>query len=157
MSKIPPPAVSDLRVLWYARISPPVPYSGHSFLLVDGEELGPVPALVLAKSFRDQEVVLLHCDGSWNVLGAAGGFASVIDAKARAERTYPGVGKLWIRMTVPAAEARRYRDDLWKGQECSFCGRLPYDVGALIASRTARICDHCIRQLAVDVSPPTPN
>jgi hypothetical protein len=146
---IPPPVLVDARVLWYAVVSPPIKYSGRSYLFVDGKEIGPVPRLVIAKSYGDGGVLLLHCDRRWKVLGIAGGFSSVRDAKKRAERIYPGVTAAWTKTSATAAEAHRYRKALWARQECSFCGRLPYQgVSQLIESRRSRICDICLIELS---------
>lgn len=141
----PPPVLEDARVLWYAIVSPPIHYCGHSGLFVDGKEIGPVPRLVVAKAYLDGDVLLLHCDTQWESLGVAGGFKTAGDAKQRAERIYFGINAAWTKASTTAAEALRHRERTWAGTGCSFCGRLPYQgISQLIESRGARICDLCL-------------
>ena len=90
----PPADLLGGRLLEYAVLADRVPYSGHSYLYVDGKELGPVPRLALSQ-LAEAEVLLAHCDDGWEVLGVAG-YPSVVQAKKRAERIYPGVSACWV-------------------------------------------------------------
>ena len=141
---VPPPVLDDSRVIAYAIIERPVKYSGRSNLLINGKEVGRVPRLVIARSFREKQFLLLHCSRSWAVLGSMGGFRSGSEAKRRAERIYPGISAAWNTSAVTAREARTYRNAMWKGQECSFCGRLPYEIQSMVQGRNAKICDICV-------------
>jgi hypothetical protein len=96
MSHTPPPVLDHGRVLEYAVLNDRVEYSGHSLPFVDGKEVGPVPRLAICQSLNNPDIVLLHCDDDWNVLGA-GIFNSAGEAKSRAEKTYPGVATCWIK------------------------------------------------------------
>jgi len=41
-----------------------------------------------------------------------------------------------------------YLRQLWKGQECSFCGRRPDQIEKMVArGRRVRICDVCVREI----------
>jgi hypothetical protein len=141
----PPPVLLGCRVTYYALRSRRIPYSGHNNLFVDGKALGPVPRLAIADD-RNKGVVLLHCSRGWSVRGIAG-FDSLAEAKRAAEGSYPGISKAWVRTGVSKARADAYRRRVWKGQECSFCGRLPDQIEQMIAKRGVRICDVCVREL----------
>lgn len=45
------------------------------------------------------------------------------------------------------SRAEAYKRRVWKGQECSFCGRLPDQIEQMIAKRGVRICDICVREV----------
>lgn len=147
----PPAILFGGRVLEYAVLDQRAAYSGHSYLFVDGKELGPVPRLAICQSAQG-EVLLAHCDGDWVGLGVAGGYGSVAQAKKRAERIYPGVSACWVAAQTTEAEAEKYLEELWAGQKCSFCGKRPDQVDQMIeggktqAVGTVRICDSCITE-----------
>jgi hypothetical protein len=70
------------------------------------------------------------------------------DARHSAERHYPGVSRRWRRVRVTDDQAERYLRKIWKGLECSFCGRRPdQNVEKIIAKGRLRICDICIREI----------
>lgn len=148
----PPPVVDGIRVLSYSAIKPPVTYSGHSFLFVGGREVGPVPRLIIGEDLRSGDIVILHCDKRWNVVGIAGGYGSATQAKERSERIYPGIKNTWIKCTISKAEAVAHERKQWKGQECSFCGRIPPDFEMWVQAKTATICNLCITKYNEDFS-----
>jgi hypothetical protein len=126
-----------------------VAYSGRSYLFVAGTELGPVPRLVIGQT-EQGEVLLVHCDDNWEVLGIAG-YATVAQAKERAERIYPGVSACWVAKQVTAGgPSGNQTEATCAALECSFCGRSADQVVQMIeagnvrTARTARICDSCI-------------
>jgi hypothetical protein len=85
--------LGNARVLEYAILDESVTYSGHSSLFVGNvkehlKELGPVPRLAIAQDLKTGEIMLLHCDQDWEVLGLGGNYDSVAKAKASAERAY---------------------------------------------------------------------
>jgi ClpX C4-type zinc finger len=137
-------------VTHYALRSRRIPYSGHNSLFVDGKALGAVPCLAIADD-RDSGVLLLHCGRVWNVRGIAG-YNTLADAKRAAERSYPGISKAWMRTGISKARAEAYQRRVWKGQECSFCGRRPDQIEQMIAKRTVRICDICVREIGETMS-----
>src|SRR5438445_13693576 len=77
MSEKPPRVLANARVLEYAVLDESVTYSGHSSLFVGNineglKELGPVPCLAIAQDLKTGEIMLLHCDEEWDVLGVVG-------------------------------------------------------------------------------------
>jgi hypothetical protein len=145
-SNMKPPAVlSGAMVVAYAVLDASIPYSGRGGLVVNGKKLGRVPRLAITRSGTD--VLLLHCNRAWKVLGAAA-FASTGEAEQSAERSYPGIAGKWQRMRVTRRQAEAFLKALWKGQECSFCHRRPDQADKIVAGRSGvRICDICIREI----------
>jgi hypothetical protein len=141
----PPPVIANARVLEYAVLDSSVHYSGHSLLFVDGRELGPVPCLTICQELKDARILLLHCERDWTVLGTVE-FASVAQAKDRAERIYPGVAARWIEMQITEQEALKYLNESSSDLRCQFCGRRPDEVEQIIEKGGSRICDSCIRE-----------
>ena len=111
----------------------------------DADDVGRVAFLAIGENLHEDEVVLFHCDTRWNVLGSSS-HASVAEARGRAERTYAGVGHAWVERPVSKGEAVAYLDAKAHGEECSFCGRRPDEVGQIVERGSARICDACIRE-----------
>jgi len=99
----PPPAVIDgARVLEYAIVDPSVRYTGRLHLYHGDTRVGPVPRLAIGQNPDMKELLLLHCDEHWNVLGAQiwnapgqGTVTSVDEVKARAENYYAGISAKW--------------------------------------------------------------
>jgi hypothetical protein len=133
-------------VVAYATIDDDVGYSGAIHLLVDGQLLGPVPRLVISREAESNEVLLLHCDSNWQVLGTSLGGTSVASAKERAERGYPGLRPKWVDMPRSPEEIAKLVRESWAGQACSFCGRIPLEVGSVIQGSDARVCNICIEK-----------
>lgn len=69
------------------------------------------------------------------------------EARRSAERDYPGVSRRWRRVEVTKRQVESYLRELWKGQECSFCGRRPDQIEKIIEKRRVRICDICVRKI----------
>jgi hypothetical protein len=128
----PPPVLASARVLQYAILDGSVGFSGKSRVFVESCELGREPRLVIAEGLEAADVVLLYCDDEWSVLTAAG-MRSTADARARAERTYPGVSRLWVDAGVSRAQALAYAEKASRDFKCSFCGRRPDQVRNLLA------------------------
>ena len=81
---------NDLALTDYAILSDSVGYSaGHGLMFVDEKEIGEVPCLAICKDKDSDGFTLYYCDRNWNPIGVAS-YASVADAKKRAERIYPG-------------------------------------------------------------------
>jgi hypothetical protein len=149
MIENPPPVLGNARVLEYAVLDNSVTYTGRGPLFVgtrnDGlKELGPVPCLAIAEDFETGDILLLHCDEGWDVLGVAGGYGSLAEAKARAERAYDGLASCWIDPKIAREQAQKFRDDMWANQRCSFCDRIPPEVSQMIERNNVRICDVCV-------------
>jgi hypothetical protein len=106
MTHINPPRVFyDARVLEYAEVDNSIEYVERGCFFVDGKLLGPVPQLAICQSPDESEILVEHCDSEWNSLGVQGGFHSVEEAKARVERSYPGLMNKWINAEEPEGKA----------------------------------------------------
>lgn len=172
-SEVKPPEINGCRVLKYALVRRPVRYNGRNYLFVidsasgKSSEVGAVPRLVIAQPLRgSREYYLLHCNRAWKSIGTHAGFKSLTEAKQRAERSYPGIGKLWQSRGVSKKQALAYERRQWQGAECSFCGRIPPEIRAregtalvLSQSGSASICRLCIQQFAefIEAEKPQPN
>jgi hypothetical protein len=145
MTAKPPPVLASARVLAYAILDGSVGFSGRSRVFVENRELGRVPRLVIAEALEGAGVVLLYCDDEWRVV-AATRMRSPSHAKTRAERTYPGVSRLWVDAGVSKADAVAYAEEESRDFKCSFCGRRPDQVRNLLAQGDARICNFCVAE-----------
>jgi hypothetical protein len=141
----PPPVLAGSKVIAYAILDTSIPYAGRGKLFTDGKPLGRVPRLALTHSRG--EAAVLYCTRAWRVL-AGFLYESVVDARGDAERIYPGVSRKWRRVRVTERQAERYLRQLWKGLECSFCGRRPDQIEKMVSrGRRVRICDVCVREI----------
>ena len=91
------------QVLAWATVSPEVQFTGRLCLFVDGTRIGRVPALAIALNPEDGEMLLLHCDSMWEVIGVqawnapdAAPITSVEEMKDRAEQYYSGLMPNWV-------------------------------------------------------------
>jgi hypothetical protein len=156
----PPPVLAAARVLEYAIVDGSLRFTGELQIYVDGTRLGQVPRLAIAENLDDGELLLLHCDDDWNVLGVQAWNAgegstvqSVGDVKARAEQYYGGITQRWRAHDASLEEAKAYRSMVVGAHRCSFCGRTMHDVHSLVAAESgARICDFCIRKFHEDLA-----
>jgi hypothetical protein len=139
-----PPLVLDSgRLLAYAVLGKSARYSGHSYLYVNGKELGPVPRLAIRQPLREAAVLLLHCAADWSVLGMSA-YPSLEAAKHQAERIYPGAAAYWKHADVSERDVEAYLNKLWKGRECTLCGKRPDEVGNMVQQHGRNVCDGCI-------------
>lgn len=150
VNNMPPPIVGGARLLAYASADDTIIYTNKSLLYVDGKLLGYVPNLAICESLEDAEILLQFCDEHWDPLGVAA-FATVDEARGRAESEYHGITNKWIDARVSKEAAKRYLDELYKDVRCSFCGRTPPQTRSIFASSTARICDQCVTDLFHDL------
>lgn len=147
MTKLDPPAVLDsARVLAYAVVDESVIYSERDCLFVDGKLPGPGPRLAICQKLGESEIMVFHCDNEWKVLGAAGGFSSVRDAKAAVELAYRGLSNKWVDTSVTEDKAREFLELEFSAEKCSFCGRLPIHDEQMISKGNLRICHKCVEK-----------
>lgn len=139
-----PPILDSARVLAYAVVDESVIYSEQGRLFVDGKLLGPVPRLAICQYLGESRIFVFHCDNEWKVLGVAGDHSSLQDAKTATERSYRGISDKWVDSSVTEDEAREFLKLEFSGEECSFCGRWPFEVGQMIAKGNLRICGKCV-------------
>jgi hypothetical protein len=151
----PPPALDCARVLEYVFIPSSNEYSGRTLLFVDGKEIGRVPCLAICEEKSSGGVLFFHCDAEWNVLGCAP-YASVAEAKNKAERIYAGLLPSWIASGVSEAEAERYLDELFADERCSFCGKRADLVEQLFQKGSVYICDGCVEEYYRTLHSPGP-
>jgi hypothetical protein len=140
----PPPAIESARVLAYAILDDAVRWNRRKKLIQGGTEVGPVPCLALCQNtWGDwQQIHVFHCNGDWEVLGASGA-PTLEEAKASAERSYPGVGAKWVLLSTTREDARQWIRDQSLDLLCSFCDRIPAEMESLIKGNSAAICNHC--------------
>jgi hypothetical protein len=141
MTKLdPPPVLDSARVLAYALVDESAIYSEQGALFVDGKSLGPVPRLAICQYLEESRIFVFHCDNEWKVLGVSGAHSSVQDAKTAAECSYRGLSDKWVDASATEDQAREFLKLEFSGEECSFCGRWPFEVGQMIAKGNLRIC-----------------
>jgi hypothetical protein len=133
-------------VLAYAVVDSSVQYTERQTMYVDGKLLGAVPRLAICQNIGEIQLLVLHCDEEWNVLGVSGGQNELEKAKSHIERAYAGIGTKWIDTNVSVEEATAYRREQAGDDVCSFCGRTCYEVRQLVAGENGRICDICVRE-----------
>lgn len=104
-------------------------YSGHSLLLVDGQELGPVACIAICRPVDHTETLLVHCDLRWNPLGAAS-YKSLSEPKKKAGRIYRGRSAHCICITtgITGAKAKHGLQEHNRCLRYSFCGKGPEEV-----------------------------
>jgi hypothetical protein len=102
MSQPPPQTLDGAKILEYAVLDESVTFTGKLHLLHDGERVGPVPCLAICRDPHFDELLLLHCDSSWRVLGGqignspeAPSVTTVDEVKRRVEKYYSDVARKW--------------------------------------------------------------
>jgi ClpX C4-type zinc finger len=141
----PPPVLASVRVLEYAVLDDSVGHSGQSRAFADGRGVGRVSRLAVGEATGTGEALLFHCTEDWSIL-ATGRYASPALARARAERTYPGVSRLWVSPKAAESEAAAPPGTAAGEFRCSFCGRGPDQARNLIAQGDSRICNLCVAE-----------
>ena len=108
MSTIPePPFLLDgAHVVMYAETGGHKTYTGKITVHANDAWLEPVPRLAICENLVDGDILIFHCDESWDVL-AAGSAKTVEDAKHTAECAYFGVSAMWVvyRLLTPDESA----------------------------------------------------
>lgn len=102
----PPPILDGARVLEYAPFDAAIA-SSRASAVVGGiaVDLQNVAGLVIVEDLANGSVFLLHCSGDWETVTAA----TVADppaARALAETSFPGAGRLWRKYRELTAEER---------------------------------------------------
>lgn len=142
----PPPVLDSQRVVAHAIVDD-LPYVQVSEFYVDGKLLGSVPRLVIAFDLNDEKPLLNYCGEQWEVLGVAGSFDTVDEARTYAERRYPGVETRWVEMNVSLEDALAYYDANGP-MKCGFCGKRAYQIDQMVQGQSAAICGGCIKELS---------
>jgi len=99
----PPRRLDGAQVLAYAIVDASVQFTGKLHLFHGDQRVGPVPGLAICRDPRMKELLLLHCDNEWNVVGGQIWNASdqppvttIDEVKSRAENYYAGISARWI-------------------------------------------------------------
>ena len=79
----------------YAETGAPASYTGRITVHANGRWLEAVPRLAICEDLVDGDILIFHCDQSWNVL-AAGGAKSIDEAQRTAETAYSGISSRWV-------------------------------------------------------------
>ena len=145
----PPPALDGALVIAFAVADETVKYEERQTLFINGELLGRVPKLAICRNLDETEFMVFHCNGDWEVLAVTGGYESVAAAKSRAGLSYHGIDTKWVSTGYKKEDATSYLERLFKGDSCTFCGKNPLQLEAMVqavtvAGDTVRICNHCV-------------
>ena len=92
----PPILLDGARVIEYAVFDPSVKPTGHVSLIVGGVtlDLAGVRGVAIAEDLVESGMLLLHCDGQWQTLGA-GYYDSAESARESARHAYSGISAQW--------------------------------------------------------------
>src|SRR5262245_15713489 len=147
----PPIVIDGCRIEQYAIRPRAIRFTGHRLMFRGGREVRSVPRLALGRD-REGKISLLHCDGNWKTRFHSGGYDTLRDAKARAERLDPGISRHWRKTGYTARQARRH---LFDGPTCSLCSKRWFDVERMIEIKSKlTICDECIVKLHAIITRP---
>jgi hypothetical protein len=147
----PPPALVQARVLKYAVLPRSIPFVQTNSLFVGSKSLGRVPRVAICQEANGQ-ILLLFCDSSWGHRASATQ-DSLLSAKARVERMYPGSSKHWVDAKVTKARAAQYLQRVWAKHRCNFCLKTPLEQNHPVFRKgRGQICGACITELAQDLS-----
>jgi hypothetical protein len=132
----------------YALLGRGVGFNGRGRIFIGDTLLGRVPRLAIATTAAGNWC-LMHCGRAWNVRTSFD-YPSLAAAQAAAERRYPGSTTRWARTGYTQARAEAYLNRASRGHECSFCGRRPDQVAAMLVAKknAARVCDVCVDNFA---------
>lgn len=144
MRPTPPPAIACAHVIEYAIVDDTVTFQQLGTLFVDGVLLGRVPTIAICQNLDEETFMIFHCSAEWEVLGVVADCASLIDAKQKVERMYPGISAKWLSTRYTRDAATRYVESIFKGEECSFCSRIPPQFDRAYTRNNVNICNHCI-------------
>jgi hypothetical protein len=141
----PPPVLWSARVMSYAFVDD-LEYRRWGALYVGDKLVEKVPRLAICLNLgKDSGPLLFHCDEEWEVLGTSGG--NTIEAtKERAEKNYPGVAERWVDVNTSIDDALRYYDAETGSAHCSFCKKRPFEIGNMLESDEATICEECVER-----------
>lgn len=102
-----PPAILDgAVVLEYAPFDAQLA-SGRASAVVSGiaVDLQNIAGLVIVEDLASDTLFLLHCNSDWETV-VSGVIVDAASAKAQAETSFPGVGRLWRKFRDLTAEER---------------------------------------------------
>src|SRR5689334_22762324 len=145
----PPPTLYQARVLEYAILPKSIPFIVNTSFLVGDvggplRPLGRVPRLAICQN-ADGEIQLLFCKGNWGSASQAS-CKSLAEAKALAQRSYPGSSAHWRAANVTEAQAAKHLERIWARHRCLFCLKTPLQHRESVFQQgRGRICGACVR------------
>ncbi len=159
-----PPVIDSCKLLLYAGTGSDVEFTDRINLHVgssDGEfiRVGEQPYLIIAQPYSNQdEYLLMFCNSSFETVGVIN-FASLHEAKLKAEKGYRGISDKWKPSPFTENEVSNYlRDEYevdptseWWKDECSFCEKSS-ELEMLIKGTKASICKSCIESFASEIN-----
>ncbi len=159
-----PPVIDSCKVLFYADTTSDVEFTDRINLHVgslDGEfnRVREQPYLIIAQPYSNEnEYLLMFCSSSWETVGVIN-FASLNEAKLKAEKGYKGISEKWRSSPFSEKEILNYlRDEYevdpgseWWKDECSFCEKSS-ELEMLIKGARASICKGCIDSFASEIN-----
>jgi len=153
--KLPPPVISNCRVLAYAVVDESVHWVDRQLLFRGDKSLGRVPRLAIGENIPNRirdEVHIFHCDEHWEVLFDLEQ-ESLEKAKARMERDYHGISEKWINANFSTEEVDAWiKEDEAQtiaeigGLNCALCGRSYLDVDKMVSGKNGFVCGKCIEE-----------
>jgi len=154
----PPPVIDFARVIAWAVVGANVRWTGRQVLFVGDERLGSVPRLAICQNVSGPltDVLLFHCNDSWEVLSVSGG-KTVDDVRAMAERAYEGISAQWIEVNVTTKEAKAWIHANMPEHVCGFCGKLPTEVDGFFSGESTAICFACVEEMYRKLRPRSGN
>ena len=145
----PPPAIDCASVIEFAVVDETVQFQQRGCLFVDGQMVGQVPKIAICQNIGGSTFMIFHCGPNWEAIGVQGDYPNLPDAKSRIEESYLGLHSKWIASSFSREESVEYVKKIFKGEECSFCGRIPPEVERMVGKNEVRICNHCIEKFSV--------
>ncbi len=156
MNSNPPPIIDSARLLTFAHNDGDVEFTDRINLFVGEkdsmERLGEMPNLAICADYATpKEILLFFCNDEWASQGVIA-FASVEEAKLKAERGYRGISKKWKESPYSNDEVNSFLRDVydvdpnseWWKTICSFCGKGSSEFQQMLATERATICRQCV-------------
>jgi hypothetical protein len=105
MSNAIPKTLADGRVVAALSIDEGMAFTGALRLFAGEQKVGRASKLAIVKRHQSDDLLVVHCDQAWNVLGiqawnAQGGrrVQSIQEAKAIVERYYTNSSEKWVQI-----------------------------------------------------------
>ena len=157
MNPKPPPIIDSARLIVFAWNDEDVDYTDRIDLHVGTSEndlvrIGEMPNLAITRTYYDDSYLLMLCDEGWNAKGVIQ-FATMEEAKIKAERGYKGITPKWHNSPYGQQEIDDFlRDEYevdprseWWTMICSFCGKKGSELEQVLQGKYASICRNCVK------------
>lgn len=154
----PPPIIDTAKLIIFASNDEDVEYTDRIDLHASTSEngfvrIGEMPNLAITRTYYDNSYLLMICDEGWNAKGVIQ-FATIEEAKIKAERGYKGLNEKWQDSPYSQQEIDDFlRDEYgvdprseWWAMICSFCGKNDSELQVLFQGKHATICKNCVKR-----------